>query len=168
MSGRFAFADHARRAPRLARGKSPLLSRIFWPLSGGCCGFVLTSERCGEVTTRVDVELAVGAAQVLLDRLRGDEKRLGDLLVAQPLGRHLCDAPLARGQLVDTAQEPCAWPRTGRRQLFVAPRRQRFRTALMGLLDPLAQQPSRLAAAVAATQGSAEVDQRPSVFEPCR
>src|SRR6266487_4827218 len=149
MSGRFAFADHARRAPPLARGKSPLLSRIFWPLSGGCCGFVPTSERCGEVTARVDVELAVGAAQMLLDRLRGDEERLGDLLVAQPLGRHLRDAPLARGQLVDTTQEPCAWPRTGRRQFFVAPRRERGRTALMGLLDSLTEQPPRLAAAVA-------------------
>src|SRR5205809_7455588 len=158
MSGCFAFADHARRAPRLARGKSPLLSRIFWPLSGGCCGFVPTSERCGEVTARVDVELAVGAAQVLLDRLRSHKEHLSDLLVAQPLGRHLRDAPLARGQLVDTAYELAAWPRTGRRQLFVAPRRERVRTALMGLLDPLAQQPSRLAAAVATTQGSAEVD----------
>src|SRR5438874_1373896 len=137
MSGRFAFADHARRAPRLARGKSPLLSRIFWPLSGRCCGFVSTSERCGEVTARVDVELAVGAAQMLLDRLRGDEERLGDLLVAQPLRRHLCDAPLARGQLVDTTHELAAWARTGRRQLFVAPRRQRVRAALMGQLDSL-------------------------------
>src|SRR6266567_1593253 len=95
MSGRFAFADHARRAPRLARGKSSLLSRIFWPLSGGCCGFVPTSERCGEVTARVDVELPVRAAQMLLDRLRSDKEQLSDLLVAQPLGRHLRDAPPA-------------------------------------------------------------------------
>src|SRR4051812_35016470 len=130
MSGRFAFADHARQAPRLARGKSPLLSRIFWPLSGGGCGGVPTSECCGEVTARVDVELAVGAAQVLLDRLRSDKEHLGDLLVAQPLGRHVRDAPLARGQLVDTTHEPGARARTGRRQLFVAPRRERVRAAL--------------------------------------
>src|SRR5947207_7232545 len=120
MSGRFAFADHARRAPRLARGKSPLLSRIFWPLSGGCCGFVPTSERCGEVTARVDVELAVGAAQMLLDRLRGDEERLGDLLVTQPLGRHLCDAPVGPCQLVVSSRGLCGWPAPVRRPFLSA------------------------------------------------
>src|SRR6266511_336953 len=103
-----------RGAPRSSREGNPHSYPGSFGGSGGCRGFVPTSERCGEVTARVDVELAVGAAQVLLDRLGGDEKRLGDLLVAQPLGRHLRDAPLARGQLVDTAQELAAWPRTGR------------------------------------------------------
>src|SRR5438094_914009 len=147
--GRVAFADHAKQAKPLAPGKSPLRSRIFFgsdhperPAKGPsgysrlrCCrGFVSSCESGREMTARVDTELAVRAAQVLLDRLRCDEERLRDLLVAQPLGRHVCDAPLARGQLVDTAQELAAWPRTGRRQLFVAPRRQRVRAALMGVL----------------------------------
>src|SRR5437763_1279586 len=137
MSGPCCFRRSCEARPAARAREIPTPIPDLWPLSGGCCGFVPTSERCAEVTARVDVELAVGAAQVLLDRLRGDKEHLSDLLVAQPLGRHLCDAPLARGQLVDTAQEPCPWPRTGRRQLFVAPRRQRVRTALMGLLDSL-------------------------------
>src|SRR3712207_9283960 len=45
-----------------------------------------------------DPELAVGVAEVRLDGLRGDEERLRDLGVRQPLGRHLRDPPLARGQ----------------------------------------------------------------------
>src|SRR5204863_8325683 len=118
--------------PPLGRGTSPLRARLSWPLAGGCSGFGPSTERGGEVTARVDVELPVRAAQVLLDRLRSDKEHLSDLLVAQPLGRHLRDAPLARGQLVDTTHEPGAWPRTGRRQLSVAAHRKRVRTALMG------------------------------------
>src|SRR6266545_1517725 len=147
----------------LAPGRSPLRSRIFCRpdapdlaargassrRSSGRCDFSLAGECCCEMSPRVDAELAIGPAEVLLDGLRRNEQRLGDFFVAQPLGRHLCNAPLARGQLVDTAQDDAAWTRTSRRQLLVAPLRERARAALVSELDPLAQQLPGLAAAVA-------------------
>ncbi len=39
-----------------------------------------------------------------LDRARGDEQRLGDVTVGQPLRRELADTPLARRQGVDSGQ----------------------------------------------------------------
>src|SRR4051812_9577363 len=107
-------------------------------LSGGCCGFALTSERRAETTAGVDLELAVRAAEMLLDRLRGDEERLGDLLVAKPVCRHLCDAPPARGQLGDATHLDATWTRTGGCQFLVASRSKCGATTLMGELESVA------------------------------
>ncbi len=57
-------------------------------------------ERLGQLAARGDLELAVGAPEVRLDRLRRDEQRLGDLTIAESLRRHRRDPPLARGERV--------------------------------------------------------------------
>src|SRR5262249_61003564 len=78
-------------------------------------------EGLGELRAGADLELAVGVAQVHLDRLDRDEERLRDLLVAHPLGCQLCHAPLARGEYVEPRLEDLARPRTGGGDLVVRP-----------------------------------------------
>src|SRR5262245_29068191 len=61
----------------------------------------LVRRECGsELTARGDLQLAVDAREVHLDRLHRDEERLGDLLVRVILRGQLGDAALARGQRV--------------------------------------------------------------------
>src|SRR2546421_523469 len=62
--------------------------------------FVVDVEGAGELRSRGDAELAVGALQVRLDRLDADEHLLGDRLVAQAVGGEPCDAELGRAQLL--------------------------------------------------------------------
>ena len=66
-----------------------------------------------ELRAGADLELAIGVALVHLDRLDRDEERLRDLLVAHPVGRQLCHAPLARGQCVEPRLEDLSRPRAG-------------------------------------------------------
>ena len=83
--------------------------------------------RCGSQEGRVelragaDLELAIGVAQVHLDRLDRDEERLRDLLVAHPVGCELCHAPLARGERVEPGLEDLSRPRAGGGDLVVRP-----------------------------------------------
>ena len=147
----------------VAPGTTPLLTRIFlcrrW-------GFRRTAECRPELSTRADVELAVDAAEVLLDGLDGHEQRLGDLLVAQLFRGHVRDPPLARREFVEAAEQDRAAMRAGRREFVVASCDQRGRAALMRELDSLAQKLPRFTAAVAATQSGAEIDERTRVLEP--
>ena len=69
------------------------------------------SRALGSCIPRADLELAVGARQVHLDRLRRDEQRLGDRAVRHPGGRHRRDAQLARRQRLRPAD---ARPARGR------------------------------------------------------
>ena len=103
---------------------------------------------------------------MLLDSLDGDEERLGDLLVAHLLGRHLRDPPLARRQRVQATEQDRARVRPGRRELLVPPCDQGGGAAPMRDVDPLAQKFPRLAATVAAPQQRPKVDERPRVLEP--
>src|SRR4051794_21594265 len=56
---------------------------------GGAPRALPLTQRAGELRARADVELAVAAREVHLDRLLGQEERLRDLLVGHPLGGHL-------------------------------------------------------------------------------
>ena len=58
----------------------------------------------GELRPRADAELRVGVREVHLDRVHGDEERLRDLLVREPLRRQLGDAPLGGRQLAAGAR----------------------------------------------------------------
>jgi hypothetical protein len=78
---------------------------------------------------------------VHLDRLHGYEQRLGDLLVAQFLGCHVRDAPLAGGERVDTAQEDRARTRAGRRELLVGPLDERGKTLTATRAEQLLARP---------------------------
>ena len=76
------------------------------------------TERAGELAPRLDVELAVRVAQVVLDRLGRDEQRLGDLAVALTRGGELGDPALARGQRRRPAEQRlAARARAGRGEL---------------------------------------------------
>src|ERR1700754_4632485 len=69
-----------------------------------CCGGTASSyggQRLGQLAARADAELAVGVAEVDLDRLRGDEQLLGDVAVGAAVGGEAGDAPLAGGQRLD-------------------------------------------------------------------
>jgi hypothetical protein len=106
--------------------------RTCWPVSapihwGGRSGRGGRRVRCWshegvlELGAGADLELAIGVAQVHLDRLDRDEQRLRDLLVAHPIGRQLSHAPLARGQGVKPGLEDLARPGTGGGDLVVGP-----------------------------------------------
>ena len=75
---------------------------------------LLGRSPCRELEARADPELLVGAAEVALDRLLGDEQRLGDLAVGASFGRLTADPPLRRGQRVRPGQlDPRAAARAG-------------------------------------------------------
>ncbi len=109
-------------APAAATAAAVLVYRVilFWiPLLGGAVAIGATRTRArvdvprrarpatslrgrrqdaGQLPPRADPELAVGGAEVNLDRLRGHVELLGDVAVGEALGGQLGDAPLARGQ----------------------------------------------------------------------
>src|SRR5579884_2532808 len=101
-------------------------------------------ERGGELPPRADPQLAVDAREVDLDRLHGDEERLGDLLVALVLRSELGDAPLARRQGIDAADGVLARPRAGGGELLVRPLDERGGADAVGELGALAQPLARL------------------------
>src|SRR5207302_1178272 len=79
-------------------------------------------KRLRQFAAPSDVELPVRVAQVVLDRLRRDEQRLGDLPVALPGGGELGDPPLARGERRRAAeQDLAAGARAGRGELGARP-----------------------------------------------
>src|SRR5262249_22567459 len=92
------------------------------------------SERGSELAARGDLELAVDAREVDLDRLHRDEERLGDLLVAVLLRGQLGDTALAGGQRLDPAHDELARPRTRRGELLVAAGHERPRAGAVGQL----------------------------------
>ena len=77
-------------------------------------------ERRRELAAGADLELAVDAREVHLDRLHRDEERLRDLLVAVILRGQLGDAALAGGQRVDAADDELARARARGGELLVA------------------------------------------------
>src|SRR5438093_10685819 len=86
------------------------------------CGELRASRfgECGrELRARADPELAVDAGQVHLDRPLRDEERLCDLPVGRPLGCHLRDTSLARGERVDAAEGDAARAGAGCEELLL-------------------------------------------------
>ena len=124
------------------------------------------AERRRQLRAAGHVELAVGAGQVHLDRPAGEEQGLGDLAVAQPLGRHRRDAALLRRERVDAADGGAARARSGRSQLVHRPIGLDHRPAPVREVEPFAQRLAGVAAMAAAPQRGAQVDQRPGVRHP--
>src|SRR4051812_25623991 len=77
--------------PPLKRAKNP----TWVPISSSCGATGSSSEHVGKLAPRRYVELAKGAAQVRLDGLLGNEKRLRDLAIGAARRRKLDDAALA-------------------------------------------------------------------------
>src|SRR5436190_13526482 len=99
------------------------------------------------------------------DRLAGDEQRLGDLPVRQPLDRERDDAPLARAERVRAAQRRPAHARARDLELGFGTLLQQARAALARELDGLAERATRVGAAPGTAQDHAELEQRATVLE---
>ena len=84
---------------------------------------LLGGQRLGELLARVDVELQVDVAQVVLDRLRAEEQRGGGLPRGLAAGQQQRDLQLLRGQLVDRARVAPPQRLAGRRELGCGPAR---------------------------------------------
>src|SRR5690349_4556085 len=78
-----------------------------------------------ELGARGDVELAVSAGQVHLDRLLGQEQRLRDLAIGHAFGGHAGDALLGRGQLAPALDRVAARAGAGGDELVVSARGDR-------------------------------------------
>ena len=76
---------------------------------------------------------------MLLDGLHRHEQRLRDLLVAQVFSRQVRDPPLARGELVETAQQDRSAVGAGRRELVIRTLHERCCAAPLRELDPVTQ-----------------------------
>ena len=125
-------------------------------LAGG-----LDAERLGELPPRLDVELAVRVAQVVLDRLGRDEQGLGDLAVALTGGGQLGDPPLGGGERFGPAQQHiAAGASAAGGQLAPGPLMQRDRAAAAGHVRRLGQGTARFGAAILPAERGAKVEQR--------
>src|SRR5450755_4330166 len=127
--------------------------------------WALDGERAWEVLARVDPELAVDAAELILDGLRGYEQRLCDVAVRRSVGSHLRHAHLTRGQRVASADHLPPWPGAGGSQLLVGARGEPFGAAPARDIKADAQRVAGGGALVGATQRGAKLDQCAGALE---
>src|ERR1700722_18490570 len=80
-----------------------------------------SSERHGQLPARVDAELEIDVAEVVLDRLRAEEHRGRSLSRGLARGEQQGDLKLLRCELVDRARIPPPNRLTRRRQLGAGP-----------------------------------------------
>jgi hypothetical protein len=130
---------------------------------GSDCG--AAAEYGGELVSRVDLELAEDAGEVALDRAGGDEEGLGDLAVCQALAGELGDAAFAGGQRVESSENDPPWARTGGAELGLGVSGEASGSRLVGAVECLAEQLSRLGTAIAPTEQRAEVGERSRSFQ---
>jgi TrwC relaxase len=104
--------------PRFLRGPTVASERLGRSGRRARCG---GQEGLVQLRAGADLELAIGAAQVELDRLDRDEERLRDLLVAHAACCELCHASLAGGERVEPRLEDLPRPGTGGGDLVVRP-----------------------------------------------
>ena len=109
-----------------------------------------------------DVELAIGAAEVHLDRLGREEQPLRDLAVGRSPGGEVGDAALGRRQL---AARGGPRPAADEPELVAGALRQRGGAARVGGVEPLAQRRPRGPAFARGALAGAEFDERASAFE---
>ena len=101
-----------------------------------------------------------------LDRARGDEERLGDITVGQPLRRELADTPLARRQGVDPGQGVAPRSGTCDRQLGAGPGGKRMRSASVSEVQPPAKGVDGLGAPACPAERGAQVGEGPGSGKP--
>src|SRR5690349_11365035 len=121
-----------------------------------------------ELGARGDVELAVGARQVHLDRLLSQEQCLRDLAVGHAVGGHPRDALLGRGQLAPALDRIAARARPGGDELIVRSRRDRRRAARGRELDGLGQRRAGRGGPARAPVRGAEREQGERELQPRR
>ena len=136
------------------RVRAPRRPSPRWPTVGFTRG-----SRPAQLAARRDLELAVGGAQVHLDRAHRDEQRLRDLGVREAVGGERGDAALARRERVDAAARHAARPGAGGAQLGARELDERGRAACGASSIPRAAARASGALARAAQRG-AELDER--------
>src|SRR5215469_506650 len=124
------------------------------------------SDRVGELSAGLDLELPVGAAEVHFHRLDRDEEGLGDLLVGHAFGGHPGDPALARRQRLDAGQHQFAWSRAHGGQFVLRMLNEPRRAGPVGELEPSAKRLLCVPTAVRPAQYTSQVDERPGVLEP--
>ena len=125
----------------------------------GCC------HGAGEFVSGADGEFAVGVAEVHLHGLQAEVEGLGDLSVAESVGRHGGDSEFAGGERVAAGLGAPAGPDAGAEQLVVGPSGERVCPAAVGELETGAELLESLVAVACAAQRGAEFDQRVRLFE---
>src|SRR4051812_6777596 len=125
-------------------------------------------QSAGKLRARADVQLAVGAGQMHLDRLLGQEQRLGDLAVGHALGGHARDALLGRGQLAPALDRVAPRARAGGDQLVVGLRGDCGRVACRRELDGFGERRPRVGAAAGAAMRGAEREEAERELEARR
>ena len=103
-----------------------------------------------------------------LDGLLGDEERLGDLGIREPVGRHAGDSSLARGQGVNAGAPRTARPAPCGAELLPSASGQRPGSAGVGQIEGRAQRLAGSGALAHAPDGGAEIRQGSRVLEPGR
>ena len=96
--GAGAVRDRRTASSRRPRPGSSRRSRLTATASEGPVSGGASAKRDGELGPGADAQLAVGGAQVVLDRARGEEEGRGDLAVGAARGDQLADVALAGGQ----------------------------------------------------------------------
>ena len=124
-------------------------------------------EHVGKLAARGHVELAKGAAEVRLDRLLGDEQRLGDLAVG--LTRRP-PAPPRAARSGSANPHRSARRSAGRTPIAASSARARRSSASAPQRDARASPPAaasaRRCSLSGGAQGGAEIDEHPRVLEP--
>jgi hypothetical protein len=112
-----------------------------------------------ELVTGTDVELAVDAAEVKLDRLGRYEQRFGDLPRGQSASGQLRDSLLADGQGPSAAELCPAGPRSGGDQLSLRSRGELARSPGVAELEGPEKRRTSVDPSVGAPQRGTQLDQ---------
>src|SRR4051794_21579516 len=113
------------------------------------------AERLRELLPRVDRELAIRVAEVVLDRLRAEEERRRGLPRRPSLGEQERDLELLRRQLVERARLPAPGRLAGRGQLRPRELRPRRGTEVVEDADRPPEALARVATPTGAPEASA-------------
>src|SRR5579875_349140 len=134
--------------------------------AGSACAAGHAAQRRGQLIAAADLELAVAACEMGLDRAHAQRELLGDPPVAVALRRQSRHTQLSRSELLPPAAQPARKAGADRKQLRLGALRQR--TSAAGACKPQGrlQRLAPLSLARLAMSRRAQVQQRQGVLEP--
>src|SRR5215211_6858935 len=149
------------RRPEGGRCDAPQLLHVSLTLE-----FLTRGERPRQLRAGADVELAVGVAEVGLDRLEREEELLRDLAVGPAFGGHLGDAAFTGGEGLDPDWDEAAQLLAGGPELAVGALGERERATAPRQLEAGAQRLAGVASMAGAPQAGPKVGEGACVLEP--